>query len=81
MNIFKQRRLTLKKLDKKQYTLRAVAKELKTGYGNLCDIENDKQLPSLLMFAKLCSFYVITIYESREYLCNLIEKEENKNDN
>lgn len=82
MNAFKATRLQIKKYakDPSQYSLRAVAKRVPITASALCDIENDKILPNLVTFARLCRHYELTVYEIRNYLSDLLKAEDKKND-
>jgi len=77
MGLLKARRLFLKKHSriKGEYTLRGVAKALNMGYGNLCDIENEKQYPTVKTFAKLAKYYQLTTSDVRDYFKKLAEEE------
>lgn len=77
MGLLKARRLLLKRNSriKGEYTLRGVATALNMGYGNLCDIENEKQYPTVKTFAKLAEYYQLTTSDVRDYFKKLAEEE------
>lgn len=52
----------------KDFTVRAVAKKLNMGYGNLSDLENGKQWPTAVTLAKLVKFYSLSPVDVYMYL-------------